>query len=85
VISKEPLGPAVRADDVAWFNIVRWTLNALIDAEELGVGKGNLDEALKSNKAPVQRLLGVKGDYGVSLGLDKDWALRAIGAVGNYG
>jgi general L-amino acid transport system substrate-binding protein len=85
VISKEPLGPAVRGDDVAWFNIVKWTLSALIDAEELGVGKSNLDDALKSSKPSVRRLLGVEGDYGKSLGLDKDWAFRAIRAVGNYG
>jgi general L-amino acid transport system substrate-binding protein len=85
VISKEPLGPAVRADDVAWFNVVKWTLYALIDAEELGVGKSTLDEALQSQKPAVRRLLGVEGDFGQNLGLTKDWALRAIRAVGNYG
>ncbi len=85
VISKEPLGPAVRADDVAWFNVVKWTLYALIDAEELGVGKSTLDEALQSQKPAVRRLLGVEGDFGQNLGLTKDWALRAIRAVGSYG
>jgi general L-amino acid transport system substrate-binding protein len=85
VISKEPLGPAVRADDVAWFNIVKWTLYALINAEELGVGKSTLDEALRSQKPAVRRLLGVEGDFGESLGLTKDWAVRAVRAVGNYG
>jgi len=85
VISKEPLSPAVRADDVAWFNIVRWTLYALIDAEELGVGKATLDEAAKSEKPDVRRLIGAEGDLGQSLGLTNDWALRALRAVGNYG
>jgi general L-amino acid transport system substrate-binding protein len=85
VISKEPLGPAVRADDVAWFNVVKWTLSALINAEELGVGKSTLDAALQSQKPAVRRLLGVEGDFGQSLGLTKDWALHAIRAVGNYG
>lgn len=85
VISKEPLAPAVRADDVAWFNVVKWTLSALINAEELGVGKATLEEALQSQKPAVRRLLGVEGDFGESLGLTKDWALRAIRAVGNYG
>lgn len=84
VISKEPLGPAVRADDVAWFDVVRWTLYALVNAEELGVSKATLDEALKSQKPAVQRLLGVDGDLGQSLGLSKDWAVRALRAVGNY-
>jgi general L-amino acid transport system substrate-binding protein len=85
VISKEPLGPAVRADDVAWFNIVKWTLYALIDAEELGVGKTTLDEAAKSEKPEVRRLIGAEGEFGQSLGLTNDWALRALRAVGNYG
>jgi len=85
VISKEPLGPAVRGDDVAWFNVVKWTLYALINAEELGVGKSTLDAALQSQKPAVRRLLGLEGDFGGSLGLNKDWALRAIRAGGNYG
>jgi general L-amino acid transport system substrate-binding protein len=85
VISKEPLSPAVRADDVAWFNIVKWTLYALVDAEELGVGKATLDEAQKSEKSDVRRLIGTEGDFGQALGLSNDWALRALRAVGNYG
>ena len=85
VISKEPLGPAVRADDVGWFNVVKWTLYALINAEELGVGKSTLDEAQRSQKPAVRRLIGVEGDFGRSLGLSKDWALQAVRAVGNYG
>ncbi len=75
----------MRADDVAWFNVVKWTLSALINAEELGVGKATLDEALQSQKPAVRRLLGVEGDFGESLGLTNDWALRAVRAVGNYG
>jgi general L-amino acid transport system substrate-binding protein len=84
VISKEPLGPAVRADDVAWFDVVKWTLYALVNAEELGVSKSTLEEALKSQKPAVQRLLGLEGDVGERLGLTKDWAVHALRAVGNY-
>jgi general L-amino acid transport system substrate-binding protein len=86
VISKEPLGPAVRAGDEQWFNIVRWTLFALINADELEVRGANVaDEKAKSKKAGVRRLLGVEGTFGTDLGLDNDWAARAISAVGNYG
>jgi general L-amino acid transport system substrate-binding protein len=86
VISKEPLGPAVRAGDEQWFNIVRWTLFALINADELEVRGVNVaDEMAKSKKAGVRRLLGVEGTLGADLGLDNDWAARAISAVGNYG
>ncbi len=84
VISKEPLGPAVRADDLEWFNVVKWTLYALINAEEFGVSKSTLDDGLKSQKPAVQRLLGVDGDFGKSLGLTNDWAAHAVRAVGNY-
>ncbi|MFN4143499.1 amino acid ABC transporter substrate-binding protein [Aestuariivirga sp.] len=86
VISKEPLGPVVRQGDEQWFNIVRWTLFALINAEELGVTAANADELkAKSNKPDIRRLLGVEGSFGVDMGLDADWALRAIKATGNYG
>jgi general L-amino acid transport system substrate-binding protein len=86
VISKEPLGPAVRAGDEQWFNIVRWTLFALINADELEVRGINVaDEKAKSKRAGVRRLLGVEGTFGTDLGLDNDWAARAISAVGNYG
>jgi general L-amino acid transport system substrate-binding protein len=85
VISKEPLGPAVRQGDDAWFNLVRWTHFAMINAEELGVRKANVDEMLKSPTPEVRRLLGVEGDFGKGLGLTKDWAYRIIKAVGNYG
>ncbi|MBX9741824.1 MAG: amino acid ABC transporter substrate-binding protein [Beijerinckiaceae bacterium] len=85
VISKEPLGPAVRQGDDAWFNLVRWTHYAMINAEELGVKKSNVDEMLKSTNPEIRRLLGVEGDFGKGLGLSKDWAYRIVKAVGNYG
>jgi general L-amino acid transport system substrate-binding protein len=86
VISKEPLGPAVRAGDEQWFNIVRWTLFALVNAEELEVRGVNIpDEKAKSKRAGVRRLLGLEGSFGADLGLDNDWASRAISAVGHFG
>ena len=84
VISKEPLGPVVRQDDMQWFNIVKWVNFALVNAEELGVSSKTLDDALKSQKPAVKRLLGTDGDFGKPLGLSQDWATRAIRAVGNY-
>jgi general L-amino acid transport system substrate-binding protein len=86
VISKEPLGPAVRQGDDQWLNIVRWTLFALINAEELEVTAAGVDQlAAESKKPPVRRLLGAEGTFGVDLGLDAGWAGRAIKASGNYG
>ena len=86
VISKEPLGPAVRQGDDQWFNIVRWTLFALINAEEIEVTAAGADElAAQSKKPPVRRLLGAEGTFGADMGLDAGWALRAIKASGNYG
>jgi general L-amino acid transport system substrate-binding protein len=86
VISKEPLGPMVRQGDEQWFNIVRWTLFALINAEELEVTAANVDELKTSSKKPaVRRLLGLEGTFGVDIGLDADWAARAIKVTGNYG
>jgi general L-amino acid transport system substrate-binding protein len=85
-ISKEPLGPAVRQGDEQWFNIVRWTLFALINAEELGVSGSSVDDLkAHSDKPDVRRLLGSEGTFGADMGLDPDWAARAIKAVGNYG
>jgi general L-amino acid transport system substrate-binding protein len=84
-ISKEPLAPAVRQGDDQWFDIVRWTVYALIDAEELGINSGNVDEMLKSADPNVQRLLGVTQGNGKALGLDEKWAYNIIKAVGNYG
>jgi general L-amino acid transport system substrate-binding protein len=86
VISKEPLGPVVKRGDEAWTSIVRWTLNSLILAEELGVTSGNADDLAQESPNPtVRRLLGVEGDVGPTLGLRKDWARAAIKAEGNYG
>jgi general L-amino acid transport system substrate-binding protein len=85
VISKEPLAPVVRQRDDDWMMIVKWTLYAMIDAEELGVTSKNIDEALKSRKPDVMRLVGTEGTYGEDLGLTKDWAVRIIRHVGNYG
>ena len=85
VISKEPLGPAVRQDDMQWFNIVKWVNFALVDAEELGVGSKTLDAATQSQKPSVKRLVGAEGDFGKSLGLSNAWAVNAVKAVGNYG
>ena len=84
VISKEPLGPAVRQDDEQWFNIVKWVSFAMINAEELGVSSKTIDDALKSQKPAVKRLVGTDGDLGKPLGLSGDWAARVIRAVGNY-
>jgi general L-amino acid transport system substrate-binding protein len=85
VISKEPLGPAVRQGNDDWFNIVRWTLYALINAEELGVTSGNVDEMKSSSNPEVRRLLGLEGIKGSGLGLPDDWAYQIIKQVGNYG
>jgi general L-amino acid transport system substrate-binding protein len=85
IISKEPLGPAVRQDDMQWFNIVKWVGFAMINAEELGVSSKTIDDALKSQKPAVKRLMGTEGDFGKPFGLGQDWAVRVIRAVGNYG
>jgi len=85
VISKEPLGPAVRRGDDEWFAIVKWLVFALIEAEELGITQANADSLRNSPNPAVQRLLGSGDDSGRLLGLDREWALRAIKAVGNYG
>ena len=84
IISKEPLGPVVRQGDDQWFNIVRWTLNAMINAEELGVTKSNVRSMKNSDNPAVKRLLGTEGNFGEELGLSNDWAANAIQAVGNY-
>lgn len=85
IVSKEPLGPLVRHGDDQWSDIIRWTLNALIIAEEKGITKANVDEMKSTSEDPeIRRLLGVEGDYGTMLGLDNEWAYRAIAANGNY-
>ena len=85
VISKEPWEPVVRQGDEKWFNIVRWSLFAGLEAEELGVSKANVKSELKSKNPGVQRLLGVTGKMGENLGLDPKWAYNIISQVGNYG
>jgi len=84
VISKEPLGPTVRQDDPQWQNIVKWTHFAMVNAEELGVNRGNLTDALRSQRPDIRRLLGLEGSYGEQLGLTKDWVERIVRLVGNY-
>jgi general L-amino acid transport system substrate-binding protein len=85
VISKEPLAPVVRADDLQWFTIVKLVVFDLINAEEFGVTSRNTDEALKSQRPDVRRLMGQDGRFGEQLGLSRTWAVTAIKAVGNYG
>lgn len=85
VISKEPLGPAVRHGDDDWFNIVRWTLFAMVNAEELGINSRNVEDMKKSINPDVKRLLGVEGDTGKDFGLANDWMATVIKQVGNYG
>src|SRR3990167_458149 len=86
VISKEPLGPVVRQGDDEWFNIVRWSLFAMLNAEELGVTSANVEEQAKSTKNPdIARLLGAEGEFGKDLKLPKDWAVQIVKQVGNYG
>ncbi len=86
IISKEPLGPLVRHGDNNWGDIVRWSLNALITAEELGVTSANMAEmAAGTNNPEINRLLGTEGNLGEMLGLDAEWAKRAIMVAGNYG
>jgi general L-amino acid transport system substrate-binding protein len=85
LISREPLGPAVKRGDESWFNLVKWTHYAMLNAEELGVTKANVDEMLKSGNPEIKRLLGTEGKFGEGLGLTNDWAYRVIKHVGNYG
>jgi len=85
IISKEPLGPSVRHGDDQWFDIVRWTHFAMINAEELGITRANVDDQMKSTNPDVKRLLGTEGKHGEGLGLTNDWAYRIIKHVGNYG
>jgi general L-amino acid transport system substrate-binding protein len=85
IISKEPLGPMVRHADDQWFDVVKWVHFAMINAEELGLNSKNVDESLKSNMPEVKRLVGTEGNFGEQLGLTKDWAVRIVKHVGNYG
>jgi general L-amino acid transport system substrate-binding protein len=85
IISKEPLGPFVRHGDDQWFDIVKWTLFAMLNAEELNVTKANIDEQMKSDNPEIKRLLGTEDNFGERLGLTKDWVYRIVKLVGNYG
>ncbi len=85
VISKEPLGPVVRHGDDRWFDIVKWTLFATIEAEEMGLTSKNIDQQAGSKDPSVQRFVGATGDVGKMLGLDNRWALNIVKQVGNYG
>jgi general L-amino acid transport system substrate-binding protein len=85
IISKEPLGPFVRQGDDAWLNVVKWSLHAMIAAEELGVTSANVDQMLESQNPDVRRLLGVTEGAGKNLGLDERWAYNIVKQVGNYG
>ena len=85
IISKEPLGPVVRQGDSQWFTIVKWVHYAMLNAEELGVTQANVAEMAKSTNPDIKRMLGAEGDFGKGLGLDNDWVIRIVKAVGNYG
>lgn len=85
IISKEPFATVVRHGDDQWFDLVRWTVFAMINAEELGVTQANLDEQLKSENPEIRRLLGVEGNFGEGIGLPADWVVRIIRHIGNYG
>jgi general L-amino acid transport system substrate-binding protein len=85
VISKEPLGPLVRHGDDQWFDAIKWILFAMLNAEELGVSSKTIDEALKTKQPEIRRLLGLEGTHGEQLGLTRDWVVRIVRHVGNYG
>ncbi|HXV47347.1 MAG TPA: amino acid ABC transporter substrate-binding protein [Candidatus Binatia bacterium] len=85
IISKEPFGPAVRHGDDHWFDVVKWTLYAMIDGEELGLTSKNIDQQMTSPSPVIQRFVGAKGEFGNMLGLDNRWAFNIIKQVGNYG
>jgi general L-amino acid transport system substrate-binding protein len=84
IISKEPLGPVVRHGDNQWGDIVRWVHNAMLNAEELGVTKANVEQMKTSENPEIKRLLGTGGKFGEAVGLTNDWAVRVIKHVGNY-
>ena len=84
IISKEPLGPVTRNDDDEWFDVVKWTVNALLNAEEMGISSANVDDMLTSDNPSIQRLLGVAPGMGESMKINEEWAYNAIKQVGNY-
>lgn len=85
LISKEPLAPAVRQGDDEWFNLAAWTVAALVQSEELGITKANVEEMKKSDNPEIKRVLGVTPGMGKALNVSEDWVVNAIKAVGNYG
>jgi general L-amino acid transport system substrate-binding protein len=85
IISKEPLGPVVRHGDDQWFDIVKWVLFAMVNAEELGITQKNIDSMMKSTNPAIKRFVGTEGNMGEQLGLKNDWAVNIIKGVGNYG
>jgi general L-amino acid transport system substrate-binding protein len=85
VISKEPLGPVVRHGDDKWFDAVKWSLNAMLEGEELGLSSSNIDQQTGSSNPSIQRFVGASGELGKGLGLDNKWAYQVIKQVGNYG
>jgi general L-amino acid transport system substrate-binding protein len=84
-ISKEPLGPVVRGNDENWANITRWALNVMIEAEELGITKANVDTLKSTDNPAIKRLLGLEGETGKNLSLSNEWSYNIIKQVGNYG
>jgi general L-amino acid transport system substrate-binding protein len=84
IISKEPLGPVVRQGDDQWFNLVKWTHFAMVNAEELGITSANAEEMKGSDNPAIKRVLGVEGEFGAALGVDNAWAFNIIKQVGNY-
>lgn len=85
VISKEPLGPVVRHGDDRWFDVVKWSLFAMLEAEELGLSTKTIDQHMSSTNPAIQRFVGATGDIGKGLGLDIRWAVHIVKQVGNYG
>jgi general L-amino acid transport system substrate-binding protein len=85
IISKEPLGPVVRHGDDQWFDLVKWVHFAMVTAEELNITRANLDQMLQSTNPEIRRVLGVEGNFGEALGVSRDWVVRIVRHVGNYG
>ncbi len=85
IISKEPLGPAVRHGDDRWFDVVKWAMFAMLEAEEMGLNSKNIEKEASSTNPTIQRFVGSSGDIGKMLGIDNKWSLNIIKQVGNYG
>ena len=84
IISKEPLGPAVRHGDDRWFDVVKWSMFAMVEAEEMGLSTKTIDKEAASTNPNIQRFVGATGDIGKMLGLDNKWAFNIVKQVGNY-